>query len=198
MQLRPTYPIRTERLELRALHTADADDLSYLADPDVVRYVPFDPLDRDEVAARIAERWSNEVIEHDGQHLTFAVVPRAGGRVLGRVVCMYHSELHRSGEVGWEQNPRFGGRGYATEAAHAALHVLFDDLALHRVVARVDTRNTRSVALAERLGMRREAHLVENEWFKGGWSDEYVFAMLEAEFRGLEADGCSFGFERRS
>jgi RimJ/RimL family protein N-acetyltransferase len=34
----------------------------------------------------------------------------------------------------------------------------------------------------ERLGMRREAHLVENEWVKGEWTDELVFAMLDREW----------------
>jgi RimJ/RimL family protein N-acetyltransferase len=35
--------------------------------------------------------------------------------------------------------------------------------------------------------MRQEAHLVENEWFKGEWSDELVFGLLEREWR--ERDG---------
>jgi RimJ/RimL family protein N-acetyltransferase len=30
--------------------------------------------------------------------------------------------------------------------------------------------------------MRREAHLVQNEWFKGEWTDELVYAMLEGEW----------------
>jgi RimJ/RimL family protein N-acetyltransferase len=35
----------------------------------------------------------------------------------------------------------------------------------------------------ERLGMRREAHFVENEFIKGEWADEVVYAMLEDEWR---------------
>jgi RimJ/RimL family protein N-acetyltransferase len=35
----------------------------------------------------------------------------------------------------------------------------------------------------ERLGMRREAHLVENEWVKGEWQSELVYAILEHEWR---------------
>jgi RimJ/RimL family protein N-acetyltransferase len=33
--------------------------------------------------------------------------------------------------------------------------------------------------------MRQEAHLVENEWFKGEWTDELDFAILEREWRAL-------------
>ena len=58
----------------------------------------------------------------------------------------------------------------------------FDGLGLHRVVARVDARNGPSLRLCERLGMRREAVLRENEWFKGEWSDEVDYALLEQEW----------------
>jgi ribosomal-protein-alanine N-acetyltransferase len=34
----------------------------------------------------------------------------------------------------------------------------------------------------ERLGMRREAHFVENLWFKGRWSSEYWYAILRSEW----------------
>ena len=41
-----------------------------------------------------------------------------------------------------------------------------------------------SVRVCERLRMRREAHLVENDVdLDGRWGSEYVYAMLEDEFR---------------
>ena len=48
--------------------------------------------------------------------------------------------------------------------------------------ARLDALNERSAALCERLGMRREAHFVRNEWFKGGWSDLLVYGLLAEEW----------------
>jgi RimJ/RimL family protein N-acetyltransferase len=35
----------------------------------------------------------------------------------------------------------------------------------------------------ERLGMRREAHFVENAFVKGEWQSELVYALLEDEWR---------------
>ena len=55
------------------------------------------------------------------------------------------------------------------------------------MVARVDARNTASAAVARRIGMRQEAHLHENEWFKGEWTDELDFAVLAAEWRAGQA-----------
>ena len=57
-----------------------------------------------------------------------------------------------------------------------------DRMKLHRVIARIDARNTGSAAVLERLGMRREALLVKNEWFKGEWGDEADYAILDEEW----------------
>ena len=102
--------------------------------------------------------------------------------VVGDVTLIYRSEAHGQGEVGWAIHPDHQGNGYATEASRAMLGLAFDGLGLHRVVARCDGRNTASVAVMERLGMRKEAHFVENEFVKGEWSDELVFAILRTEW----------------
>jgi RimJ/RimL family protein N-acetyltransferase len=44
-----------------------------------------------------------------------------------------------------------------------------------------------SLRVMERLGMRREAQFVENEFLKGEWIGEIVCAMLETEWRELHA-----------
>ena len=55
--LRPTYPIATERLRLRPFAPGDLDAIMPIhADPDVVRYVPWDVRDRDELREALAKR----------------------------------------------------------------------------------------------------------------------------------------------
>jgi RimJ/RimL family protein N-acetyltransferase len=98
---------------------------------------------------------------------------------------MYRSETHRQGEIGFVLHPDHQGKGYASEAARAMLRLGFEQLDLHRVIGRCEARNDASARLMERLGMRREGHLVENEWVKGEWQSELVFAMLAAEWATL-------------
>ena len=43
---------------------------------------------------------------------------------------------------------------------------------------------TGSARVLEKLGMRLEAHFVENEWVKGEWQSELDYALLASEWRG--------------
>lgn len=105
------------------------------------------------------------------------------GKVIGDVLLLWISRSHRQGEIGYIFHPDYGGRGYATEAAEVMLRLGFDELGLHRIMGRLDARNGRSARVLERLGMRREAHLVQNEFVKGEWTDEVVYATLADEWR---------------
>jgi RimJ/RimL family protein N-acetyltransferase len=140
-------------------------------------------MDATAVRDRLHGMWARPVLEAEGEALTLGVEIIATGELIGDVILMWHSAEHRGGEIGYVFNPAFAGHGYATEAAHRVLHLAFDDLGLHRVVARVVEGNDASVAVARALGMRQEGHLLENEWFKGRWIDELSFALLDHEWR---------------
>jgi RimJ/RimL family protein N-acetyltransferase len=181
--LRPEYPLRTERLLLRPLTTGDADAmLAYRSRLDVSRYVPFEPMSRDHILERIAGQWSRTELTDEGQALTLGAEVAATGELAGDVILMWHSREHAGGEVGYVLDPARGGHGYATEAAQAMLRLGFEGLGLHRIVARIDEDNEPSAKLARRLGMRQEARLIHNEFFKGRWSNELDFAMLADEW----------------
>jgi RimJ/RimL family protein N-acetyltransferase len=186
--LRPTYPIVTERLLLRPLTADDVDALlAYRGRPDVCRYVPFEPMDKQLIADRLAGPWARTALTDDGQSLSLGAVLARTGQLVGDVVLFWHSREHGGGELGYVFNPDFAGHGYATEAARAMLRLGFEDLGLHRIVARIDERNEASAGVARRLGMRQEARLVDNEIFKGDWSTELQFAQLAREWHALSS-----------
>src|SRR5215203_7322729 len=101
--------------------------------------------------------------------------------MIGHVALSVKADDHRQAEMGFTFARAQQGRGLAREAAEAVLDYAFGALGLHRVVAVADCENARSVALLERLGMRREGHFVENIWFKGAWGSEYLYALLQKE-----------------
>ncbi|WP_375477097.1 GNAT family N-acetyltransferase [uncultured Jatrophihabitans sp.] len=185
--LSPGYPIQTDRLLLRPLDPAtDVDAVhDYASRPEVCRYIPRGPRSREQVVEWMTRDAARSTLDGEGQALNLAVLLRDGGTLVGDVLLFYRSAEHRLGEIGYVFNPDHGGCGYATEAGRALLSLGFDGLGLHRVIARIDARNDPSAAVLRRLGMRQEAVLVENEWFKGEWATEIDFAILESEWRAL-------------
>ena len=182
--IRPDYPIRTPRLTLRPYRADDFDALYDIQSrPEVTRYLLFGARNRDEVRQSLRERVAATELDDEGGTLILAVVLPETGGVIGDVVLFWRSREHRLGEIGYIFHPDYGGQGYATEAAQVMLRLGFDELGLHRIIGRVDARNTASARVLERLGMRLEAHFIQNEIVKGEWTDEIVFAMLEDEWR---------------
>jgi RimJ/RimL family protein N-acetyltransferase len=176
--------VETERLELRPFADGDFDAmLAMQSDVEVVRYLYWDPRTAAEVREILARKSASTSLRAPGDNLSFAVVLRSTGEVVGDCGLQWHDNEHRQGEIGFIVHPDHQSSGYASEAARAVLRIAFEDVALHRVIGRLEARNTASARVLEKLGMRREAHLIENEWVKGEWQSELVYALLDREWR---------------
>jgi RimJ/RimL family protein N-acetyltransferase len=181
-----SVPIETERLRLRPFVLGDLGALhSYESRPDVARYLYWGPRTESEVREALAGKISRTSIREEGDFLAFAIETKDDDVMVGDVVLEWISRRHRQGEIGYIVHPDHHGRGYATEACRPLLRFAFEEMGLHRVVGRLDARNTASARVLEKLGMRREAHLVENEWVKEEWQSEVVYAILDREWRAL-------------
>jgi RimJ/RimL family protein N-acetyltransferase len=176
--------LETPRLLLRPLTLADEDDvLVYQSDPEIVRYIPWPVRTRDQVRAALEKHTGNTRMTEDGDGILLAIVERTGGRVIGQLNLSIASITDRHGEFGYVVSRAFAGRGYGTEASARLLDYAFETLDLHRASALIDTRNVASAAVAEKLGLRREAEFRENEWFKGEWTSTWIYAILADEWR---------------
>ncbi len=179
----PALPVHTRRLRLRACRPDDFEALlAYHSLPEVVRFVPFEPRTREDMAVALDRKLAGTALHRDGDHLDLAVTLAGNGELIGDLVLALHSAEHQTVEVGYIFTPACAGRGYATEAVRALLDLAFTGLGAHRALARVDSRNGASGALCQRVGMRLEAHLIDNEWFKGAWSSEIDYAILDREW----------------
>jgi RimJ/RimL family protein N-acetyltransferase len=112
----------------------------------------------------------------------FALELKQTGLLIGDCALKVDREEPRQAEIGYTLAREHQGKGYASEAVSTLLDYAFATLGLHRVYAFVICENQRSVALLERLGMRREGHFIQHFWHKGGWADEYQYAVLESEW----------------
>ena len=183
----PAFPLETERLLLRPFTPDDFGALyAYRSRSDVARYLYWEPETEDQVRVALETKVRRVTIDAQGDFLALAVVLKATGEMIGDLVLQLISQEHREGEIGYTIHPDHHGRGYATEASRVILALAFEDLELHRVVGRAEARNAASARVLEKLGMRREAHFVENEYVKGEWQSELVYAILDREWLARE------------
>jgi RimJ/RimL family protein N-acetyltransferase len=182
--LKPDFPVTTRRLRLRPLREEDLPWLlAYHSSVDVHRFLPIGTMDATTILNRIATGpWSRSAIESEGDAMVLGVELSETGELVGDVMLAWGDGANRGGEVGYVFNPAFGGQGYATEAVREVLRLAFEELGLHRVIARIDSRNERSLRLAVRIGMRPEAHLVQSWWHHDEWADEVHLALLASEW----------------
>ena len=175
-------PLKTERLLLRAFTLADAVRYqSYRSLPETVRYMYQDPMTIEQAVERMP-RYASLKFDNDADVFTLAIQPKHTEELAGEILFKLESVRAKQGEIGWSLHPDSVGRGYVTEAARAFLKYGFERFGFHRVFARIDAENLPSVKVAERLGMRREAHLIEDDCFNGRWGSEYIYALLSSEF----------------
>jgi RimJ/RimL family protein N-acetyltransferase len=194
-------PLRTERMVLRPLLPSDADDVyEYQRLPEVLRFIPWPERDREEGRQHTEKRAAWRTIADDDDALIFAMVlvgePSVsfsregvrGDRVIGDLMLRVSSAEHAQLEIGWVVHPAFQGRGLAFEGAREVLRFAFESLNAHRVQALLAARNLASAALCERLGMRREGTMLEEEYHYGEWEDTAVYGILRREWAAAAAD----------
>lgn len=180
--LKPTaqWPLATERLRLRPHNADDAEWLHELySQPDVARYLLDEPWTAEVTHDKLTERLAKTDI--DGETGALALVIEHDGVPIGDIALWLTDHEHRQGEIGWVLDPAHGGQGFASEAVRAVLALGFDHYRLHRVTAQMDARNSASAALARRVGLRLEAHHVQDWFSKGEWTDTLIFARLASE-----------------
>lgn len=176
--------IETERLILRRFKKADAVAfLKYRTNPIVALYQGEGWLDYTmEKAEVFVDEMMCAEIDVPGDWFQVAIELKEAGCLIGD--CGIHTlgEDSNQIEIGFSLDPEFQGKGYGSEAVRGILNFLFNDLGKHRVIANVDVRNNPSAELLKRVGFRQEGHFIQNAWYKGEYTDEFLFAMLKEEW----------------
>lgn len=175
--------IQTGRLRLRPITIDDVEAvLSYRSLPEVSTYIYQPVFDRQKAVENV-ELSVAAVADPESGIMRFMIERLDTGEMVGDAMIGRDAELTGSYEVGYVIHPAQAGHGFATEAARAAIEFGFAALGAHRVYARVDEDNIPSMRICQRLGMRQEARLIENDWRDDAWSNEVIFAIVDREWR---------------
>lgn len=173
--------LHTERLRLRPLHDGDeAALLRIFADPAVMRYWSSAAWTSIEHAQAMIER--DRAALAGGDALRLGLQRRHDGALLGTCSLFKLNAQCRRAEVGYAMASDCWGQGYMHEALQALLGYGFGTLALNRIEADIDPRNTASARSLERLGFTREGLLRERWIVEGEVSDTALYGLLQREW----------------
>lgn len=182
--------LRTARLLIREFAEDDWQSVyDYRRDARYLRFYPDDIASESEVQAFVKQQITNQQLE---PRLSFqmAICLPDDDRMIGNVGIRLRSLLNhqseaRQADIGYELDPHYWGRGFATEAAQAILDFGFAELDLHRILANCLAENKASARVLEKLGMRLEGRLRDSEYFKNRWWDTLIYAILDYEWQGV-------------
>jgi RimJ/RimL family protein N-acetyltransferase len=174
--------LETERLIIRRFTPRDWRDLQeYVSQTEVTKYDHEYPTS-DEDCQNIAKYFSQS-------DEFWAVCLRDTATMIGHIVCSRKQPQElRTWHLGFVFNPKFHGKGYATESCNRVLQFIFEALEAHRVESACHPDNTPAWHLLERLSMRREAHHRKNGFIRKTpdsapiWWDSYIYAILDEEW----------------
>lgn len=175
--------IETERLGLRFLSKDDVDDvLIYQSDPDSVRYIPWEVRNRDDVLEALGRAETYLGLDSDTHSLLLAIVLKETGQVIGQLNTSMVDAKNFTANIGYALNKEFRGKGFVNEALVALVAHIFTNHNVMRVIADIDIRNLDSIKVIEKLGFRREATFIENDFCKGEWCSLHLYALLKREW----------------
>lgn len=177
--------LETPRLRIRPFEQKDLETFTaYRNDEAVARYQGWSTPYTLERAQEFLQTLQQTPPGTPDAWVQLAIERTADQALLGDIAYKISHDT-RQAEIGCTLARPYWGSGYASEVTRRLLAYLFDELGLHRVAANCDVENLAAARTLEQAGLRREAHFVENLWFKGRWSSEYWYALLASEWAAL-------------
>ncbi len=108
---------------------------------------------------------------------------RLEGSIVGVIGCVYLDQINRRTELGYWVGEDYQGRGIATKATRAMTDYAFSEWNLNRVEINTGVDNTKSRAVARRLGFREEGVSREKMWVNDHFVDLVGYAMLRKNWQ---------------
>jgi RimJ/RimL family protein N-acetyltransferase len=169
--------LQTERTQLRALDSSDADALfGYRSLPEITRFQGWAPVTADE-AKDFIDTQICHTLDQPGTWFQMGIFSLETKTLIGDVGLHFLEEEKDTVEIGITLAPLLQGNGFAQEVIQAVLSFLFETLHKNKIIASVDPDNLKSINLMERTGFRLEGIYQKAFLFRGEWVDDAVFIL---------------------
>lgn len=181
MQHKGTRTIETERLVLRRFVPEDAQAMfdNWASDPEVTKYLTWPTHQSVDVSRWVLGQWCPEYEKPD--YYQWAIVSKALGEPIGSIAVVHQDDRTDMAHVGYALGQKWWRQGIMTEAMHAVMDFLFDEVGVQRIEARHDPRNPNSGGVMKKCGMKYEGTHRRADWNNQGICDACYYALLADE-----------------
>jgi len=169
-------------LHLRPSNATDAESMfAMLSDPQSMKYWSDQPITDLDAAVEVL----NKDLESDaqGNSMCWAVCLNGQDKMIGKCILFQYSEQNHRAEIGYILSREYWRQGLMHQALGAVIDFAFNTLELHRIEADVDTKNTGSLGLLEKLGFSREGLFRERWRVYDEWQDSVMFGLLKQDWQ---------------
>jgi RimJ/RimL family protein N-acetyltransferase len=169
--------LNTRDLHLRPLGIEDAEGMfAMLSDPQSLKYWSDQPISDIDAAIQVLRK----DVESDakGNSMCWAITLDDQETMIGKCILFQFNQDNHRAEIGYILNRNYWRRGFMQQALEAIIDFAFTTLKLHRIEADIDSKNTGSLALLEKLGFEREGFFRDRWCVYGEWQDSVMLALL--------------------
>ncbi|MEU4396259.1 GNAT family N-acetyltransferase [Kribbella sp. NPDC023855] len=144
------------------------------------RYQPWGP--NSEADTRIFAETAAASWQADPRHRYAWVATHPATGVLGIGELNIRHVAWKRGEISYSVHCDYWGQGVASEIARLLCQFGFEELALERIEATCDPRNSASAAVLKRIGMTYEGVLRRTVLIRTGWRDSKIHSLIRPEW----------------
>lgn len=184
-----TINLETGRLLLRRFTPGDAEQMyrNWASDPEVTKYLTWQPHSDPGETRRILEQWSEDYRRED--YYQWGIVLKDEGELIGSIAVVNAVDpVLRAANVGFCIGKKWWRQGMTAEALRRVIDFLFDEAGMNRVAAYHDANNPASGAVMRKCGMRFEGILRQSERNNQGICDACWYSITAGERRGNSPD----------
>lgn len=181
------FKYETDRLLIKVCRPEDAKKVLdfYLRDKEL-----FEKYEPDRMPNFYTANYQKKILKWEGnlllklESIRFYIFLKENSDIIIGTICIHNitKGIYSTCEVGYKFSSDFQHQGYATEALDLICNIIFKDLKLHRIEARVLPENTQSMKLLARLGFSCEGISRECIYLHGRWEDHYMYSKLNREY----------------
>ncbi len=177
-----TQTIETSRLILRKARTEDAEPMfrNWASDPEVTKYLTWPPHEDIEVTRKVLAGWVAEYDKDNYYH--WMIVLKEIGEPIGSLLVNTVGRA-QSAHIGYCIGKLWWHKGIMSEALHAVMGYLFDEVGYHRIEAMHDPNNPNSGRVMRKCGMKYEGTTHASDRNNQGICDADHYAILHDDWR---------------